>query len=54
MAERRADRTFTERAAKRGRAHDFPVTLMLATVAGAVSQIAQVVVDIGRSAGWWQ
>ena len=32
---------------------DFAVTMMLAAVVGAISQIAQIVVEIGRSAGWW-
>jgi hypothetical protein len=32
---------------------DFAVTMMLAAVVGAMSQLAQIVVEIGRSAGWW-
>jgi hypothetical protein len=32
---------------------DFAVTMMLAAVVGAVSQVARIVMDIGRSAGWW-
>jgi hypothetical protein len=32
---------------------DFAVTMMLAAVVSAVSQIAQIVLEIGRSAGWW-
>ena len=27
--------------------------MMLAAVVGAVSHVAQIVVEIGRSAGWW-
>ena len=32
---------------------DFAVTTMLAAVISAISQLAQIVVEIGRSAGWW-
>jgi hypothetical protein len=32
---------------------DFAVTMMLAAVVGAISQVGQIVVEIGRSAGWW-
>ena len=32
---------------------DFAVTMMVAAVVGAISQIVQVAVEIGRSAGWW-
>ena len=32
---------------------DFAVTMILAAVIGAISQITQIVVEIGRSAGWW-
>jgi hypothetical protein len=41
---------------KQSRKHthqDFAVTMMLAAVVGAISQVAQIVVEIGRSAGWW-
>jgi hypothetical protein len=33
---------------------DFALTMMLAAVVGTISQVTQVVVEIGRSAGWWQ
>jgi hypothetical protein len=32
---------------------DFAVTMMLAAVVSAISQSAQIVVEICRSAGWW-
>jgi hypothetical protein len=32
---------------------DFAVTIMLAAVVSAISHLAQIVVEIGRSAGWW-
>jgi hypothetical protein len=38
---------------KQSRKHtceDFAVTMMLAAVVG---QVAQIVVEMGRSAGWW-
>jgi hypothetical protein len=32
---------------------DFAVAMMLAAVVGAMRQVAQLVVEIGRSADWW-
>jgi hypothetical protein len=32
---------------------EFAVAMMLAAVVSAIGQIAQIVVEIGRSAGWW-
>jgi hypothetical protein len=32
---------------------DFAVTMMLTAAIGAASQVAQVLIEIGRSAGWW-
>lgn len=32
---------------------DFAAAMMLATVVGAMCQVAQLVVEIGRSADWW-
>ena len=34
-------------------AHDFATVLMLAAVAGAVSQVLRAILDVGKSAGWW-
>jgi hypothetical protein len=33
--------------------HDFTTVLMLAAIAGAVSQVIRAILDVGKSAGWW-
>jgi hypothetical protein len=38
----------------RDRQWDFAVILMLAAVVNALCQIANAILEIGRSAGWWQ
>ena len=45
-------RSLAPRSAKRAR--DFAVTLMITAVVGMICQIADTVIELGRSAGWWQ
>jgi hypothetical protein len=41
-------RRITHRAAR-----EFATILMLAAVAGAVSQVIRTILEVGKSAGWW-
>lgn len=36
------------------KASDYALVLMLAAVARAICKIADTIIDLGRSAGWWQ
>ena len=38
----------------RHKARDFATILMLVAVAGVVCQAINTLIDLGRSAGWWQ
>jgi hypothetical protein len=40
-------------ATHRPRSREYALTLMLAAVAGAASQVVGAILNIGRSAGWW-
>jgi hypothetical protein len=37
----------------RSEAQEYTATLMLAAVVGAAANAATVIIEIGRSAGWW-
>lgn len=53
-AQQDAARKLVGRAANRGPTRDFAITLMLTAVVGVGCQLLELVVDVGRSAGWWQ
>jgi hypothetical protein len=42
-----------KQASQRHAEHDFGVVLMLTAVAGAISQLVDTGIAIGRAAGWW-
>jgi hypothetical protein len=39
---------------RRRKSRDFAMVLMVAAVVGVLCQLAEAIVDVGRSAGWWQ
>lgn len=58
MLRRRSDKRSAKRRwdiGQRSRpdAEDYATTLMVAAVVGAASNAATVLIEIGRSAGWW-
>jgi hypothetical protein len=38
---------------KVAKGRDFAMIMMLAAVVGALCQVADAVIELGRSAGWW-
>lgn len=44
----------TDRDCRRHKGRDFAIILMLVAVAGVVCQAINTLIDLGRSAGWWQ
>jgi hypothetical protein len=50
---RQAKRRWSGDRRARSEAQAYATTLMLAAVVGAAANAATVIVEIGRSAGWW-